>query len=110
MVLLTINNFLCLPLPISFSILSGTSVVLQQAVAMPFDIYSVPVEVKDLQGVGEVQTVKVRVCECVTDTPGEEVCVPLKRSATLGTWGVLAMLLALLLLLLLGKRGWEYTE
>lgn len=80
---------------------NGTSVVLQQAVAMPFDIYSVPVEVKDLQGVGEVQTVKVRVCECVSDTPGEEVCVPLKRSATLGTWGVLAMLLALLLLLLL---------
>ncbi|XP_041912492.1 desmocollin-2-like [Alosa sapidissima] len=79
----------------------GTSVVLQQAVALPLGLYNVPVVVRDLQGIGEVQMVNVRVCECVTDTPGEEVCAAQKRSAVLGSWGVLAMLLALLLLLLL---------
>ncbi|XP_063057055.1 desmocollin 2-like protein [Engraulis encrasicolus] len=80
---------------------TGESVVLQQAKALPIGHYQVPVVVKDLQGVGEVQVVTVRVCECANTTPGEEECVPLKRSAALGSWGVLAMLLALLLLLLL---------
>lgn len=77
--------------------------VLQQAVALPYGLYSVPVVVKDLQGVGEAQTVNVRLCECATTTPGQEECVAQERSAVLGTWGVLAILLALALLLLLRK-------
>uniref|UniRef100_A0AAY4CVC2 Cadherin domain-containing protein n=1 Tax=Denticeps clupeoides TaxID=299321 RepID=A0AAY4CVC2_9TELE len=77
-----------------------TSVVLQQATAMPMGEYEVPLLVKDRQGTGGEQVVRVKVCECVGTTGAEE-CVAQRRSVVLGVGAVLAMLLALALLLLL---------
>lgn len=78
---------------------SGTSVMLQPAVDLPNDMYQVPILVKDLQGAGEEQIVSVRICDCSKE--GE--CAPKRFSTALGVWGILAMLLGLLLLLLLCK-------
>lgn len=76
-----------------------TSVMLEPAVDLPNGMYQVPIQVKDLQDFGEEQTVSVRVCDCTM----EGVCAPQRFSTALGVWGVLAMLLGLLLLLLLCK-------
>ncbi|XP_062858256.1 desmocollin 2-like protein [Trichomycterus rosablanca] len=76
---------------------TDTSAVLEQTVDLANDIYKVPVQVKDLQGSGEVQIVTVRVCECVRN--GE--CKAQSVSRKLGPGGILALLLAPLLLLLL---------
>lgn len=70
---------------------------IEQAQDLPNGVYQVPLLVKDLQGVGEEQIVYIRVCECVKE--GE--CAAQSLSSKLGVWGVLAMLLGLLLLLLL---------
>lgn len=73
--------------------------MLEPLVDLPNGIYQVPIEVKDLQGFGEEQTVNVRICDCLKE--GE--CAPQRFSTALGVWGILAMLLGLLLLLLLCK-------
>lgn len=75
----------------------ATSVVLEPTVDLPNDIYQVPILVKDLQGFGKEQTLTVRLCDCTPDG----LCAPKKLSTALGVWGILAMLLGLLLLLLL---------
>lgn len=77
----------------------GTSALLEPAVDLPNGIYQVPILVKDLQGFGKEQEVSIRLCECTK----EGVCVPRSLSTTLGVWGILALLLGLLLLLLLCK-------
>ncbi|XP_023282988.1 desmocollin-2-like [Seriola lalandi dorsalis] len=59
-------------------------------------LYKVPVDIKDLQGFGEVQVVTVRICECRNG-----VCLAQDRSVSLGGLALLAMLLPLALLLLL---------
>lgn len=59
-------------------------------------VYTVPVHVTDLQNKGGVQVLSLRVCQCL----GGE-CVAKRSSVSVGIWGVLAMLLAFLLLLLL---------
>ncbi|XP_062858575.1 desmocollin 2-like protein [Trichomycterus rosablanca] len=76
---------------------TDTSAVLEQTVDLANNIYKVPVQVQDLQGSGEVQTVTVRVCGC--DRNGE--CKAQSVSSKLGAGGILALLLAPLLLLLL---------
>lgn len=77
----------------------GTSVMLEPAVDLPNNVYNVKIKVKDLQGYGEEQVVSVRICECAK----EGVCAPQYFSTVLGVWGILALLLGLLLLLLLCK-------
>ncbi|XP_068604477.1 desmocollin 2-like protein [Brachionichthys hirsutus] len=59
-------------------------------------IYEVPIDVKDLQGFGEKQSVKVKVCECRNGA-----CLAKDSSSSLGPLALLAMLLPLALLLLL---------
>lgn len=76
---------------------NDTAAILAQAKPLYTGMHEVDVEVKDLQGFGQVQTVKVRICKCVNG-----VCPAKKSSVTFGGLGVLAMLLPLLLLLLLG--------
>lgn len=63
---------------------------------LPRGIYTVNVEVKDLQSNGGIQSVKIRICECRN---GE--CLAKEHSVSLGGLGLLAMLLPLVLLLLL---------
>lgn len=77
----------------------GTSVMLEPAVDLPNDVYNVKIKVKDRQGYGKEQEVSMRICECVK----EGVCPPQRFSTALGVWGILAMLLGILLLLLLCK-------
>ncbi|KAI1901328.1 hypothetical protein AGOR_G00033180 [Albula goreensis] len=74
---------------------NGTSVLLQQTKELPMGVYAVPLEVKDQLGSGETRTVTVRICRCQN-----EKCPAPTRSITLGVWGILALLLGLLLLLL----------
>uniref|UniRef100_A0A672KW59 Desmocollin-2-like n=1 Tax=Sinocyclocheilus grahami TaxID=75366 RepID=A0A672KW59_SINGR len=78
-----------------------SSVVLEQAVAMPTGLYSVPLLVKDLQGVGKEQTVNVRVCTCEREENGLGICGARSASSSLGSLGILALVLSGLLLLLL---------
>ncbi|XP_071347594.1 desmocollin 2-like protein [Trachinotus anak] len=59
-------------------------------------LYTVPVDIKDLQGNGKVQTVTVRICKCRNG-----VCLAQDRSVSLGGLALLTMLLPLALLLLL---------
>ncbi|XP_043075981.1 desmocollin 2 like [Puntigrus tetrazona] len=80
---------------------TDSSVVLEQAVAMPNGLYSVPLLVKDLQGFGEEQTVTVRVCTCEREDNGLGVCGARSASSSLGSLGILALVLSGLLLLLL---------
>lgn len=75
-----------------------SSAVLTQTVDLASDVYKVPVEVKDLQGSGEVQIVTVRLCECENDK-----CKDRSVSTKLGVLGILALILGPLLLLLLCK-------
>ncbi|XP_016415520.1 desmocollin-2-like isoform X1 [Sinocyclocheilus rhinocerous] len=78
-----------------------SSVVLEQAVAMPTGLYSVPLLVKDLQGFGKEQTVNVRVCTCEREENGVGICGARSASSSLGSLGILALVLSGLLLLLL---------
>ncbi|XP_026089311.1 desmocollin-3-like isoform X2 [Carassius auratus] len=80
---------------------TASSVVLEQAEAMPTGLYSVPLLVKDLQGFGKEQTVNVRVCTCEREEYGMGVCGARSASASLGSLGILALVLSGLLLLLL---------
>ncbi|XP_048868200.1 desmocollin-3-like [Brienomyrus brachyistius] len=75
---------------------NGTSAVLQPVEELPAGIYDIPLMVRDQQGLGEEQTVTVRICRCAY---GE--CLPPRRWASLDWWAILTMLLALVLLLLL---------
>lgn len=76
--------------------LNDTTATLNQIQDLPTGIYSVPVVIKDLQGFGDKQTVKVRICNCVNG-----VCKDRPSSISLGPLALLAMLLPLALLLLL---------
>lgn len=78
-----------------------SSVVLEQAVPLPNGLYSVPLMVKDLQGFGKEQTVNVRVCSCEREENGAGICGARSASTSLGSLGVLALVLSSLLLLLL---------
>ncbi|XP_051953861.1 desmocollin 2-like protein [Xyrauchen texanus] len=77
------------------------SVVLQQAVDLPNGLYNVPLLVKDLQGIGKEQIVKVRLCTCEREENGMGSCGARSASTSLGSWGILALVLSGLLLLLL---------
>uniref|UniRef100_A0A671LBP7 Desmocollin-3-like n=1 Tax=Sinocyclocheilus anshuiensis TaxID=1608454 RepID=A0A671LBP7_9TELE len=80
---------------------TGSSVVLEQAVAMPNGLYSVPLLVKDLQGFGKEQTMDVRVCTCEREDNGLGICGARSASSSLGSLGILALVLSGLLLILL---------
>ncbi|XP_056620747.1 desmocollin 2-like protein [Triplophysa dalaica] len=80
---------------------SSSSVVLEQAVNMPNGLYTVTLLVKDLQGLGEEKTVNVRVCSCEREVDGVGECGARSASSSLGSWGILALVLSGLLLLLL---------
>lgn len=75
---------------------NDTAFTLKQEKELHTGVHKVDVMVTDLQSMGKVQTVTVRICRCVNG-----VCPAKKASATLGGLGWLAMLLPLLLLLLL---------
>ncbi|MFT7809618.1 desmocollin-2 [Arapaima gigas] len=76
--------------------IKDTSAMLRPAKDLPPGLYSIPVVVKDLQGMGMEQMVTVQICRCVGGG-----CLAARSSASLSVWGVLAMALAALLLLLL---------
>ncbi|XP_056122436.1 desmocollin 2-like protein isoform X2 [Rhinichthys klamathensis goyatoka] len=80
---------------------TDSSVVLEQAVPLPNGVYSVPLLVKDLQGVGKEQTMNVRVCSCEREENGVGICGARSASTSLGSLGILALVLSSLLLLLL---------
>lgn len=73
-----------------------TAATLSHVKELPPGIYTVPVDVTDLQGFGGKQSVEVRICQCKNGA-----CMDKDLSTSLGGLGVLAMLLPLLLLLLL---------
>ncbi|XP_019734708.1 desmocollin 2-like protein [Hippocampus comes] len=75
---------------------NDTAATLRQVKDLPLKIHRVPVEVKDLQGNGKIQTVNIRICQCRNGA-----CLTKPWSASLGPMGWLALLLPLLLLLLL---------
>ncbi|XP_068196000.1 desmocollin 2-like protein [Antennarius striatus] len=75
---------------------NDTTATLSQVKDLPTGIYEVPVDVKDLQGFGQKQVAKVRICQC-----REGVCLAKDTSSSLGPLALLAMLLPLVLLLLL---------
>ncbi|XP_077415151.1 desmocollin 2-like protein isoform X2 [Vanacampus margaritifer] len=75
---------------------NDTAATLRQVQDLPLKVHKVPVEVKDLQGNGKIQTVNVRICQCRNGA-----CMTKPWSASLGPMGWLALLLPLLLLLLL---------
>lgn len=77
---------------------ADTAATLTHRKDLPTGMYDVNVEVKDLQGYGEVQTVKVRICQCKNG-----VCMAKQTSVALGPLGILTLLLPLALLLLLCK-------
>ncbi|XP_026147074.1 desmocollin-2-like [Carassius auratus] len=79
---------------------TDSSVVLEQTMPMPNGLYSVPLLVKDLQGFGKEQTVNVRVCTCEREDNGGT-CGARSASSSLGSLGILALVLSGLLLLLL---------
>lgn len=76
--------------------LNDTAYTLQQVKELHTGVHKVDVLVTDLQGSGSVQTVRVRICQCVNG-----VCPAKRSSVTMGGLGWLALLLPLLLLLLL---------
>ncbi|KAM7400568.1 hypothetical protein PAMA_004989 [Pampus argenteus] len=75
---------------------NNTAATLQPIKSLPLGKYEVALEVKDVQGFGTTQTVKVRICQCT-----DGVCLAKPLSASLGGLALLAMLLPLALLLLL---------
>ncbi|KAK2822450.1 hypothetical protein Q5P01_022515 [Channa striata] len=76
--------------------INATSAMLTQLKELPTGIYTVPIDVKDLQGFGKTQSAKVRICQCKNG-----VCLAKPSSVSLGGLALLAMLLPLALLLLL---------
>ncbi|XP_053186579.1 desmocollin 2-like protein isoform X1 [Scomber japonicus] len=76
---------------------NDTAATLQQMKELPTGVHKVTLDVKDLQGVGEKQTVRVRICQCRNGA-----CLTKPSSVSLGPLALLAMLLPLFLLLLLG--------
>ncbi|MBN3313338.1 DSC2 protein, partial [Atractosteus spatula] len=74
----------------------ATSVVLEAVHELPRGTYTVPLIISDLQNIGKEQSVTVRICKCLDGQ-----CLAQQSSAAFGTWGILAMLLSLALLLLL---------
>ncbi|KAI3374326.1 hypothetical protein L3Q82_006166 [Scortum barcoo] len=76
---------------------NSTAAKLQQKKQLNTGIHEVPVKVMDLQGYGDEQKVKVRICQCKNG-----VCLAKPRSVSFGPFGILALLLPLALLLLLG--------
>ncbi len=79
--------------------------VLEQAMAMPNGLYSVPLLVKDLQGFGKEQIINVRVCTCEREDNGLGICGARSASSSLGSLGILALVLSGLLLLLLSESS-----
>ncbi|XP_062260030.1 desmocollin 2-like protein [Platichthys flesus] len=77
--------------------LNETAAELKHNKELPTGMHSVPVDIRDLQGFGKTQMVPVRICQCRNG-----VCLDQERSTSLGSMGILAMLLPLALLLLLG--------
>lgn len=75
---------------------NDTAATLQQIKPLPTGIHTVPMDVRDLQGFGKTQTVKVRICQCRNGA-----CLAKQSSVSLGPLALLAMLLPLALLLLL---------
>ncbi|XP_077472126.1 desmocollin 2-like protein [Stigmatopora argus] len=75
---------------------NNTAATLNQLKELPLRVHKVPVEVKDLQGNGKIQTLHLRLCHCRNGA-----CLTKPWSASLGPLGWLAFLLPLLLLLLL---------
>ncbi|XP_010742116.3 desmocollin 2-like protein [Larimichthys crocea] len=75
---------------------NDTAATLSQLKEIPTGIHEVDVMVTDLQGSGDLQTVKVRICQC-----RDGVCLAKASSVSLGPLGILALLLPLALLLLL---------
>lgn len=73
-----------------------TAALLKPIKDLPRRLYKVDIDVKDLQGNGDIQTVSVRICQCING-----VCMATDRLASMGSLAWLAMLLPLLLLLLL---------
>ncbi|RXN15355.1 desmocollin-2-like isoform X1 [Labeo rohita] len=80
---------------------TDTSVVLEPASAILNGVYSVPLIVKDLQGLGKEQIMNVRVCNCEREENGVGICGVRSASSSLGSLGILALVLSGLLLLLL---------
>lgn len=81
--------------------ITDSSAVLQQVEPMPNGMYTVPITVKDLQGIGKEQMVNVRVCSCQREDSGVGICGARSASVSLGNYGILALVLSGLLLLLL---------
>ncbi|KAM6990458.1 desmocollin 2-like protein [Tautogolabrus adspersus] len=75
---------------------NASAATLKHLKELPTGIHNVPVEVKDLQGFGETQIAKVRICQCKNG-----VCLAKQSSVSFGPLGLLALLLPLALLLLL---------
>ncbi|XP_070701530.1 desmocollin 2-like protein isoform X2 [Pempheris klunzingeri] len=75
---------------------NGTAVTLQQKKVLHLGIHKVSMDIKDLQGNGDIQEVEVRICKC-----RNEACLAKESSVSLGALALLAMLLPLVLLLLL---------
>lgn len=75
---------------------NATAVWLKQTKVLNTGKHDVNVEVTDLQGFGDPQTVVVRVCQCRNGA-----CMDKPSSISLGPLGILTLLLPLLLLLLL---------
>ena len=75
---------------------TATAAILKHNKELPTGKYIVPVDITDLQGQGKTQMVPVRICECRSGA-----CLAQDRSTSLGSMGLLAMLLPLVLLLLL---------
>ncbi|KAM9349583.1 desmocollin 2-like protein [Symphorus nematophorus] len=80
----------------SITRVNETAAKLQHQKELPTGIHKVKIDVRDLQGSGEVQEVKVRICQCLNG-----VCLDKEISKSLGPLALLAMLLPLALLLLL---------
>ncbi|TRY91442.1 hypothetical protein DNTS_028219 [Danionella cerebrum] len=78
-----------------------SSVMLHQVEHMPNGLYTIPIIIKDLQGFGKEQQVTVRVCSCEREDNGVGVCGSRSASTSLGSFGILALVLSTLLLLLL---------
>uniref|UniRef100_H3CL82 Desmocollin 2 like n=1 Tax=Tetraodon nigroviridis TaxID=99883 RepID=H3CL82_TETNG len=76
--------------------INDTAALLKPIKDLPRRLYKVDIDVKDLQGNGDIQTVSVRICQCING-----VCMATDRLASMGSLAWLAMLLPLLLLLLL---------
>ncbi|XP_020491022.1 desmocollin 2-like protein isoform X1 [Labrus bergylta] len=75
---------------------NDTAATLKHLKDLPTGIHNVPVEVKDLQGFGETQIAKVRICQCKNG-----VCLAKQSSVSFGPLAILTLLLPLALLLLL---------